>query len=125
MRRSGAEVFHMGRSTYANEPEVAAADEPLLETPTGREYDSGASDQETLADDEVRRSDVGAHSLSEITGQHDAGSAAEETEDGLDDIAEAVRHAAEDIATGHGREDRPAELPVFERSLTEPRTVDH
>jgi hypothetical protein len=113
------------RGGYANEPEVAAEDEPLLESPAGRENDFGAIDQETVTDDEVRRPETDAHPRSEITGRHDPGSAAEDTEDGLDDIGEAVRHAAEDIPTGDGLEDRPGELPVFERSLTEPRTVNH
>lgn len=112
-----------GRDGYANEPEVTAEDEALLETPFGRENDFGASDKGTVADDEVRRPEADAHPRSEVTGRHDAGSGADETDDGLDDILEAVRHAAEDIPTGDGVEDRPGELPVFERSLMPPRTV--
>jgi hypothetical protein len=114
-----------GRAGYANEPEVTSLDEPLLESPTGRENDYGAADQETLADDEIRRPEADAHPLSEMTAHHDPGSGAEETDDGLDDIVEAVRHAAEDIPTADGLEDRPAEMPVFERSLTQPKTVKH
>ncbi len=112
-----------GREGYANVPAVDPDDEPLLETPVGRENDYGAADQGTLADEEIRRPEADTHTVGEVTGHHDPGSGAEETDDGFDDILEAVRQAAEDIPTGDGLEDRPGELPVFERSLTPPRTV--
>jgi hypothetical protein len=112
-----------GREGNATVPAVDPEVEPLLESPLGRENDFGAADQGTLADEEVRRPEADVHPVSEITGHHDPGSGAEETDDGLDDYAEAVRHGAEDLPTGDGIEDRPGELPVFERGLTPPKTV--
>jgi len=108
-------------SRYANEAEVSPRDRPLLDSPAGRDNDAGSSDQDAATQDEVRRVDVGAVPRSGITGQHDSGSGADETIDGFDDTEEAVRIAAEDTPTGGGLEDRPAELPVFERRLTKPK----
>jgi hypothetical protein len=94
----------------------------LLETPAGRENDCGSSDKTTVANREIRRNDVGARPRSQITGQHEPGTGAVETEDGLDERSEALRRAAEDLPTGGGREDRPRETPVFERGRTAPKT---
>ena len=45
----------------------------------------------------------------------DSGSAANETVDGLDTTAEALRHAAEDTPSGAGPDD-VEETPVFDRA---------
>ena len=69
--------------------------------------------------DEANRTDVGARPRSEITGKHDEGSGANETIDGLDEMAESVRHNAEDIPTG--TVDTLEDLPVFDRAAAEPK----
>jgi len=62
----------------------------------------------------------------EATGQqvplrpHDAGSGANETTDGLDASAEALRHAAEDTPSG-ALPDDPEKVPVFDRSDLAPK----
>jgi hypothetical protein len=51
---------------------------------------------------------------------HDSGSAANETDDGLDATTESLRHAAEDTPTGTG----PADIektPVFDRAGAAPK----
>jgi hypothetical protein len=51
---------------------------------------------------------------------HDAGSASNETDDGLDATTEAIRHAAEDTPTGTG----PVKIektPVFDRGGAAPK----
>lgn len=108
-------------SPYANEPEVAPRDAALLETPAGRQNDCGTADRRSVANREIERKDVGARPRSEITGQHDAGSGANETVDGLDARGEATRRAAENLPTGGGREDRVRETPVFERGRAAPK----
>jgi hypothetical protein len=108
-------------SPYANEPEIAPRDAPLLETPAGRENDCGTADRRSVANRDIARGDVGAHPRSEITGQHDEGAGANETKDGLDERSEDARRAAEDRPAGGGREDRPRETPVFERRLAAPK----
>ena len=45
---------------------------------------------------------------------HDAGSQANETEDGLNASDESVRHGAEDIPTGANQQDK--DVPVFDRA---------
>jgi hypothetical protein len=91
----------------------------LLEGPLGRENDSGA-DPGTLAEEEIRHPEVGAVPMSTITGRHDDGSGANETLDGLDEIQEAVRHAAEDVPASERGEDFE-DLPVFDRAEAEPK----
>ena len=49
---------------------------------------------------------------------HDAGSQANETVDGLDGEAEALRHATEDAPTGPGKIEK---TPVFDRADLPPR----
>jgi hypothetical protein len=105
---------------YANEPEVATRDRPLLDTPAGRDDDRGLSDRNTMADEDVRSVPVGATPRSDVTGAPEPGTTSE-TADGLDETEEAVRLDAEDTPTGDGREDAAAELPVFERALTKPK----
>jgi hypothetical protein len=51
---------------------------------------------------------------------HDSGSAANETVDGLDATAEALRHAAEDTPTGAGPGDIE-KVPVFDRADHAPK----
>jgi hypothetical protein len=60
---------------------------------------------------------IGGQPRSEVTGKHDEGSGANETEDGLDEVAESIRHNAEDIPTGRG--DDFEKLPVFDRAEAE------
>ena len=94
-------------------------DRALLESPLGRENDFGA-DPDTLAADQIRHPEVGARPMSTITGRHDEGSGANETVDGLDEIQEAVRHAAEDLPASE-RGDDFDKLPVFDRAESEPK----
>ncbi len=99
---------------YANESEVDERDRVLMETPMGRDNDQGASDRDSISNNDLRRSDVGARPRSLVTGRHDDGVGANETQDGLDPTGEATRRAAEDIGSGEGVEDR-RETPVFDR----------
>ena len=71
-------------------------------------------------DQDEARPGVGTHPRSEITGRHDEGSGANETIDGLDEIQEAVRHAAEDIPASEKGDDFKR-LPVFDRAEAEPK----
>jgi hypothetical protein len=54
------------------------------------------------------------------TRPHDSGSAANETVDGLDATAEALRHAAEDTPTGASPDD-VEKVPVFDRAGLAPK----
>jgi hypothetical protein len=104
------------RPQDANQGEVNQNDAAvLLETPFGHEDDQGA-EPGSIAEDEVRRP-AGGRPRSEITGVHDDGAGANETEDGLDGYAESARQEAEDVAVG---EDRP-DTPVFDRSDAPPK----
>jgi hypothetical protein len=49
------------------------------------------------------------------TRPHDSGSVANETTDGLDATAEALRHAAEDMPSG-AKPDDDEKTPVFDRA---------
>ena len=51
---------------------------------------------------------------------HDSGSAANETEDGLDASTEALRHAAEDTPSGTTPDD-VEKTPVFDRADLAPK----
>jgi hypothetical protein len=51
---------------------------------------------------------------------HDSGSQANETVDGLDATTEALRHAAEDTASG-ARPDDVEKTPVFDRAGLAPK----
>jgi hypothetical protein len=51
---------------------------------------------------------------------HDSGSQANETADGLDSAAEALRHAAEDTASG-AAPDNIEKTPVFDRAGLAPK----
>lgn len=52
--------------------------------------------------------------------RHDAGSQANETADGLDSAAEALRHAAEDTPSGAAPDDVET-TPVFDRADLPPK----
>ena len=54
------------------------------------------------------------------TRPHDSGSAANETTDGLDATAEALRHAAEDTPSG-AKPDDVEKTPVFDRAGQAPK----
>jgi hypothetical protein len=51
---------------------------------------------------------------------HDAGSQANETDDGLDATTEALRHAAEDTPSG-AKPDDVEKVPVFDRASVAPK----
>ncbi len=51
--------------------------------------------------------------------RHDAGSKANETDDGLNASDESIRHGAEDIPTGAN--ERRKDIPVFDRADTPPK----
>jgi hypothetical protein len=51
---------------------------------------------------------------------HDSGSQSNETFDGLDSTTEALRHAAEDTASGAARDDIE-KTPVFDRAGLAPK----
>ena len=61
------------------------------------------------------------HQVSLRTNIHDEGSDANDTEDGLTESEEAVRHAAEDIPTGQRPEGPIDSVPVFDRGSLPPR----
>ena len=108
--------------TKARKPhtaEVPTADRVLLESPLGRENDFGRADNGTLSEDEVVRPEINSQPKSAITGRHDEGSGANETIDGLDEIQEAMRHAAEDIPASEKPGDDFERLPVFDRAESE------
>lgn len=108
-------------SPFANESAVDADAAPVLETPEGRNDDRGLSDRGTDMDADVRNVPVGAQPRSAVTAFHDAGTGAQENEDGLDEIEESIRASAEDTPTGDGAEDARSELPAFERGMTAPK----
>jgi len=68
----------------------------------------------------VHRKEVGVVPRSTVTGSHQSGTGAQENEDGLSGSEEEVRHMAEDIGSGEGREDT-REMPVFDRGETPPK----
>jgi hypothetical protein len=103
------------RPQYANQGEVNQSDAAVLETPFGHDDDQGA-EPGSIAEDEVRRP-LGGRPRSDITGAHDDGAGANETEDGLDGYAESARQEAEDVAAGDNRSD----IPVFDRGDAPPK----
>jgi hypothetical protein len=95
------------QSQYANTGEISKADEVILH-PTGREGTPFA-DHDALATQEV---DILA-TTQPADAHFDEGSGEEETADGLDPEAEAVRQAAEEGAL-EAPEDE--DVPVFDRA---------
>jgi hypothetical protein len=103
------------RSPYANQGEFDEGDRNVAGSSTGRVDNEGAPPGTPLGDD-IRRP-IGAMRRSEITGRHDEGSEANETDDGLNESDEDIRHGAEDIPVGERRED----VPVFDRGGAPPK----
>jgi hypothetical protein len=54
-----------------------------------------------------------------VTGQHDAGSGANETPEGLNSLEESLRRAAEDTPSGRAEEEE--DIPVFDRASVAPK----
>jgi len=107
------------RSDFANEPEVSERDAPLLVTPQGRE--PGAHNAvPSVADEEIAAKTPGVVPRSEVTGPVDQGGD-EETDDGLNASAEAVRRAAEDVPVGEESEKAKDCVPVFDRGEAPPK----
>jgi hypothetical protein len=79
---------------FANGREVSDADAAALPSATGRE--EGRPEDEPLSDfeAEVQDHEAGAQPVSEITGGPQGGTPGED-EDGLDEVARALREAAE------------------------------
>lgn len=62
---------------------------------------------------------ISAKQRSAVTNVHDAGSGANETENGLNSTDEQTRHFAEDVPTGAN--ERADQEPVFDRGDKPPR----
>lgn len=105
------------KSGYPNTGEVDPAHAQVLPGVTGREDLLGA-DPASLAKVDIDQP-VGAEPRSAVTGAHDAGMGADETEDGLSGTEEAVRRAAEDETEADDFE----ELPVFDRAEALPKII--
>ena len=105
-------------SEFANQGEIPRVDPAENDTVTGREDHLGLAEASALAGSEIKKP-VGARPRSEVTGQHDAGSGANETADGLTSSEEALREAAEDTPSGGMPQDD--DPPVFDRGRAPPR----
>lgn len=103
-------------SEFANERSVSNGDARVLGGGLGHDDDQGA-EPGSVARDDIRKP-VGATPRSAVTGRHDAGSGANETQDGLTASEEAIRRAAEDKTPG----DEDADRPVFDQAEAPPRT---
>jgi len=75
-----------------------------------------ASEQAVSGDADLT---ISSKQRSAVTNVHDAGSDANETEDGLNSTDELTRHLAEDVPTGAN--ERADEEPVFDRGDSLPR----
>lgn len=107
------------KSEYANEGVVTGQDAASLPSPTGREDHLGMAEAPPLVAGEIKKP-IGARPQSQVTGQHDIGSDANETIDGLTATEEDLRHHTEDVPTAASRE--PMEdIPVFERADLPPK----
>ena len=92
-----------GRNDNGGQPNKARdADAPRSGRITGRE--EGLAPDEPLSDfeAEVASHPLGGRPMSDVT-DHQGPGGDEETIDGLDPLAESVRHAAEDIPVGERR----------------------
>jgi hypothetical protein len=107
----------MAHQRKQNPTLVPFADRALLETPIGRENDHGVADRGVLAEDEIRDKKILTEPRSVVTGRHDAGSAANDTDDGLNEVEEEVRKLAEDVPLGKTFD----EPTVFDERLTPPK----
>lgn len=63
-----------------------------------------------------------SHRVSDRTNVHDAGSDANDTPDGLTELEEAVRQAAEDVPVGRPLRGKTEAIPVFDRGSLPPKT---
>ena len=94
------------QSQFANTAEITPSDAAILH-PTGREGTPAADRGEPI------EAELAAPPPTQPADRHfDVGSGNEETDDGLDAEAEAVRRAAEEGALDEEDED----IPVFERA---------
>jgi hypothetical protein len=107
-------------SEFANQGEIQNTDPAECDTPTGREDHLGLAESGATAGSEINKP-IGARPRSQVTGRHDPGSGANETVDGLTDMDEALRHAAEDTVSG-GEDETDPDLPVFDRADALPKT---
>lgn len=65
--------------------------------------------------------DIRPSRLSKVTARHDAGSGANETEDGLDASNEAIRRGAEDVPVGDEADTDLEDVPVGDRGRLTPK----
>ena len=105
------------QSQYANTSEVKESDRVQLPGITGREDDLGADPASPSAVDVEQP--IGAQPRSAETGEHQPGTGANETVDGLSGTEEALRAAAE----GETQSDDLEELPVFDRADAIPKII--
>lgn len=107
------------RSDFANEPEIADRDRPLLVTPQGREPGTH-NELPGPADEELADKILGGEPRSAVTDHPDQGGD-EETLDGLNAQDEAVRSAAEDQPLADETARDRDRLPVFDRGEAPPK----
>jgi hypothetical protein len=98
-------------SPYANTSETSPGDQHILETPTGR-VAANPEGETTVAEDEIAEKSVGSRPVSDRTDFRLSGTGANETEDGLDELEESLRHTAEDIRDGA----QPDDEPIFDKA---------
>ncbi|MFL1873905.1 hypothetical protein ACIKT0_01540 [Hansschlegelia beijingensis] len=100
-------------SRYANTSQTDPGDRAILESATGRVApdDDDQSEIESVREDEIREKSGGGEPASDRTNFRTSGSGAIETEDGLDEIEESVRHAAEDVGD---KDPTDRDGPVFD-----------
>ena len=98
------------KSEFSNQGEVSFADQPLLETPQGRQPGTH-NENPSVADEEIAEKSIGSRPQSDVTAFHDP-SGDEETIDGLNEADEAIRAAVEDRVPA---DDREEDVPVFDR----------
>ncbi|HZS64037.1 MAG TPA: hypothetical protein VFA53_06010 [Xanthobacteraceae bacterium] len=82
------------RTEFANQDEVSGADEAALPSATGREESRAADEPLRDFEAEVKTHERGGRPRSEMTGGREGGTPGED-EDGLDEVARALRDAAE------------------------------
>ncbi|TAJ27792.1 hypothetical protein [Bosea sp. (in: a-proteobacteria)] len=96
----------MDRPEQKRDAALPPADEAEALTPFEAGIGAGPSDVQRVSD---------------RTNVHDAGSDANDTEDGLTESEEAVRQAAEDVPTGADPAAPRDSIPVFDRASLPPR----
>jgi hypothetical protein len=103
-----------GDSGYANTGSIPDKDRPLLETVTGRAQSAATGPEASIEAEEINEKSVGTRPSGERTEFHLSGTGGVETDDGLDEISEMVREAAEDIPDDEPS-DAQLDRPVFDR----------